>query len=60
MLQNGSSQLVKLWGEDALLDWPGALEPVIYDRDAHMARTVYAAAQGGILTCLCRHSVCDA
>lgn len=50
MLQNGSSQLVKLWGEDALLDWPGALDPVIHERDAHMARTIYAAAQGTPLT----------
>lgn len=50
VLQNGSSRLVKLWGEDALLDWPGALDPVIHERDAHMARTIYAAAQGAPLT----------
>ena len=50
VLQNGSSQLVKLWGEDALLDWPGALDPVIHERDAHMARTISAAAQGTPLT----------
>lgn len=60
MLQNGSSQLVKLWGEDALLDWPGALDPVIHERDAHMARTIYAAAQGEIPTCLSIYAVCDA
>ena len=50
VLQNGSSQLVKLWGEDALLDWPGALDPVIHERDAHMARSIYAAAEGTPLT----------
>ena len=44
--QNGSQQMVKLWGEDALLDWPGALDPVIHDRDAYMAKTILAAAKG--------------
>ncbi|KAL0042778.1 hypothetical protein WJX79_010731 [Trebouxia sp. C0005] len=43
-LQNGSKQLVRLWGEDALLSWPGALEPVIHERDVHMAKTIWAAA----------------
>ena len=56
MPQNGSSQLVKLWGEDALLDWPGALDPVIHERDAHMARTIFAAAQGIHHTCLTRQA----
>lgn len=41
-----SSRAVKLWGEDALLDWPGAMQPVIHDRDAHMAQAIWAAAQG--------------
>ncbi|KAL0049763.1 hypothetical protein WJX82_009526 [Trebouxia sp. C0006] len=45
-LQNGSKELVKLWGEDALLSWPGALEPVIHERDVHMANTIWAAATG--------------
>ncbi|DBA78520.1 TPA: hypothetical protein ACH3X2_007842 [Trebouxia sp. C0005] len=45
-LQNGSKQLVRLWGEDALLSWPGALEPVIHERDVHMAKTIWAAATG--------------
>jgi hypothetical protein len=48
-LQPASGQagpLVKLWGEDALLDWPGALAPVIDERDAYMARTLWAAATG--------------
>ena len=38
--------IVKLWGEDALLSWPGALEPVIHRRDAYMARSIAAAASG--------------
>lgn len=45
-LQNGSKELVKLWGEDALLSWPGALQPVIHERDVHMAKTIWAAATG--------------
>lgn len=40
------SQPLKLFGEDAILDWPGALPVVINDRDAYMARTVAAAATG--------------
>jgi pheromone shutdown protein TraB len=31
---------VKLWGEDALLDWPGAEGPIIRERDEFMARTI--------------------
>ncbi len=46
LAQNGSKELVKLWGEDALLSWPGALEPVIHERDVHMAKTIWAAATG--------------
>ncbi|KAK9807775.1 hypothetical protein WJX72_008889 [[Myrmecia] bisecta] len=38
--------LLKLAGEDALLDWPGALEAIIHQRDAYMARTIRAAAAG--------------
>lgn len=44
-LQGGQGTL-KLWGEDALLGWPGAMEPVIHERDAFMARVISAAAQG--------------
>jgi len=40
------SQPLKLFGEDAILDWPGALDVVIRERDAYMARTVAAAASG--------------
>ena len=37
---------MKLWGEDALLNWPGALGPVITQRDQYMARACVAAAAG--------------
>lgn len=37
---------MKLWGEDALLGWAGALGPVIEERDAYMARAIMAAATG--------------
>ena len=49
-----STQAVKLWGEDALLDWPGAMQPVIHDRDAHMAQAIWAAAHG---QCPCLHQM---
>ena len=52
ILQGGGNDLVKLWGEDALLDWPGALTPVIHERDAYMAKTILAAVQGtALLSC---------
>ncbi|PRW56496.1 actin binding [Chlorella sorokiniana] len=38
--------IVKLWGEDALLNWPGAMDPIINQRDAYMTRTCVAAASG--------------
>ena len=37
---------VEIWGEDALLQWPGARQPLIAERDAYMARTIWAAATG--------------
>lgn len=40
------SQPLKLFGEDAILDWPGAMDVVIRDRDTYMARTLAAAATG--------------
>ena len=40
------SQPLKLFGEDAILDWPGAMDVVIRDRDSYMARTLAAAALG--------------
>lgn len=48
-----SHKTVKLWGEDALLDWPGAMNPVIHERDAHMAQAIWAAASGELLLSLC-------
>lgn len=30
-----------LWGEDALIRWPGAEEPVILERDEYMAKAVH-------------------
>ncbi len=40
---------MELWGEDALLQWPGARRPLIQERDAYMARTIWAAASGKLL-----------
>lgn len=40
------SQPLKLFGEDALLDWPGAMGPIIRDRDTYMAKAMAAAATG--------------
>lgn len=39
--------MLKLWGEDAIVDFPGAKASVIEDRDAFMAKTLYSAATGG-------------
>jgi hypothetical protein len=50
---------VEIWGEDALLQWPNARQPVIYERDAYMARTIWAAATGVLTVQLCkRHLLC--
>lgn len=37
---------LKLYGEDALLDWPGAMLPVVEERDLFMAKALAAAATG--------------
>jgi pheromone shutdown protein TraB len=37
---------LKLYGEDALLDWPGASESIIAERDRYMAKSLAAAATG--------------
>ena len=39
----------RYWGEDALLGWPGATQPIIADRDAYMAAVAHAAAGGEAL-----------
>lgn len=43
----------KLWGEDALLDWPGARGPLIEERDARMAALILAALRGEGLDAPC-------
>ena len=45
-VQDSSEGIVKLWGEDALLNWPGALEPIIEERDMVMANVLRACASG--------------
>lgn len=43
-MEDGSpGAAVKFWGEDALLTWPGAMKPIIHERDAYMARAIAAA-----------------
>lgn len=37
---------LNLFGEDALLDWPGASESIIKERDQYMAKALAAAATG--------------
>jgi len=41
--------MLKLEGEDAIVSWPNAKETIIDQRDAYMARTLYAAATGAPL-----------
>lgn len=45
---NDVDKAVEIWGEDALLQWPNARQPLIHERDAYMARTIWAAATGAI------------
>jgi pheromone shutdown protein TraB len=47
-IQEGAdvSRPLKLWGEDALLDWPGAWQRLIVERDTYMADVLAAAALG--------------
>ncbi|GIL84547.1 hypothetical protein Vretimale_14392 [Volvox reticuliferus] len=40
------SKPLKLFGEDALLDWPGAFQALIPERDAFMAKAIAAVATG--------------
>lgn len=40
------SKLLKVWGEDALLDFPGAVQPVIDERDRYMAECLRKLASG--------------
>ncbi|GMH40648.1 hypothetical protein BSKO_08552 [Bryopsis sp. KO-2023] len=45
-IQEDLDNVLKLFGEDALLDWPGAMVPIIDERDKYMARNLHAAAKG--------------
>lgn len=45
----GSTAPLALTGEDALLQWPGAMEPLIHQRDAVMAHVVRQAAAGELV-----------
>ncbi|GLI59093.1 hypothetical protein VaNZ11_000782 [Volvox africanus] len=44
--QGDLSKPLTLFGEDALLDWPGAFEALIPERDAFMAKAIAAVATG--------------
>lgn len=44
--QGDLSKPLKLFGEDALLDWPGAFPALIPERDAFMAKALAAVATG--------------
>ena len=50
-IQENLDTPMKLFGEDALLDWPGASESVIAERDAYLARAIAAAALGASSIC---------
>ena len=43
---HGKRETTKLWGEDALIGWPGAYDPIIGDRDRFMALAIARAAAG--------------
>ncbi|KAH7616177.1 hypothetical protein Ndes2526B_g08279 [Nannochloris sp. 'desiccata'] len=43
-LQSNKSDIVALYGEDALLKWPGAMDSVIRERDEYMAKALVAVA----------------
>jgi len=46
-IQTNIDTPLRVWGEDALLRWPGAQQHLIEERDTYMARVVAAAAVGG-------------
>uniref|UniRef100_A0A061R0E3 Uncharacterized protein n=1 Tax=Tetraselmis sp. GSL018 TaxID=582737 RepID=A0A061R0E3_9CHLO len=41
-----SREMLKLTGEDAIIDFPGAKRPIIDERDLYMAASIHAAASG--------------
>jgi hypothetical protein len=46
LLQDNLDKPFYVWGEDALLQWPGAEQPLIHERDQFMGRALAAAATG--------------
>ncbi|CAG9461069.1 unnamed protein product [Pedinophyceae sp. YPF-701] len=42
----GKREMTKLWGEDALIDWPGAQGPIIDARDRHMTEVLRGVVAG--------------
>ena len=48
-LQERGTEMLRLPGEDAIISWPNAKSTVIDQRDAYMARTIWAAATGTFL-----------
>lgn len=49
---------LKLFGEDALLDWPGAMESIISERDTYMAKALAAAATGMHVLFISHRAMC--
>lgn len=45
-IQSNLDTTLKLFGEDALLDWPGAMDPVVHQRDKYMTRNIYKTSIG--------------
>ena len=45
-VQQNLNQTLKIKGEDALLDWPGASQSILGERDMYMAKSLAAAATG--------------
>ena len=52
-LQARGTEMLQLPGEDAIVNWPNAKQSIIDDRDAFMARTLWAAATGLPLFSVC-------
>ena len=46
VLSQEETSMLKLWGEDAIIDFPGAKSSIIDERDVFMARAIHAAASG--------------
>jgi len=46
LADDSPAPLLALFGEDALLKWPGAMPPIIHERDEYMTRAVAAVVDG--------------